>query len=289
MGIRKDLHLRDIGKDRAKFSAACFSMNAHEKSIFYGVFKHAKLPYRSASNISKCVHATINKISGYKSHDAHLMLLHLLPMAIQSIMPNIVANPFIRFGSFFCSICQKVIQLQDMDYLKAEVVDIICQLEMIFPPRFFDIMTHLPIHLPNEVRLGGLVQFRWMYPIERYLCRFKSYVRNKAYPKGSIVEGYLVEEALTFCSRYLHEGVETRLNREGRNYNYNDLCEVDSSDYFSTLGRPIGKKNGKPFSLDLSSKAQAHRYLLFNCGALDIYIKYDNSSLPFLSLKTFIF
>jgi len=132
MGIRKDLHLRDIGKDRAKFSAACFSMNAHEKSIFYGVFKHAKLPDKSASNISKCVHATINKISGYKSYDAHLMLLHLLPMAIQ---------------------------LHDMDYLKVEVVEILCQLEMIFPPRFFDIMIHLLIHLPNEVRLGGLVQF----------------------------------------------------------------------------------------------------------------------------------
>jgi len=26
-------------------------------------------------------------------------------------------------------------------------------------------MIHLPIHLPNEVRLEGPVQFRWMYPI----------------------------------------------------------------------------------------------------------------------------
>jgi len=105
-------------------------------------------------------------------------------------------------------------KLQDMDYLEEEVAQILCQLEMIFPPSFFDIMIQLPIHLPNEVRLGGLVQFRWMYPIERYLCRLKIYVRNKAYPEGSIAEGYLAEEALTFCSRYLHEGVETRLNRE---------------------------------------------------------------------------
>jgi len=37
-----------------------------------------------------------------------------------------------------------------------------------------------------------------MYPIERYLCRLKSYVRKKACPEGSIAEGYLVEEALTF-------------------------------------------------------------------------------------------
>jgi len=55
-------------------------------------------------------------------------------------------------------------------------------------------MVHLPIHLQNEVRLGSPTQFWWMYPIERYLCRVKSYVHNKAYPKGSIVEGYLTEE-----------------------------------------------------------------------------------------------
>jgi hypothetical protein len=50
----------------------------------------------------------------------------------------------------------------------------------------------------NEVRLGGLVQFRWMYFPERYLGKLKSYVRNKSRSKGSNVGGYLVEECLTF-------------------------------------------------------------------------------------------
>jgi len=81
-----------------------------------------------------------------------------------------------------------------------------------------------------------------MYPIETYLCILKSYVRNKAYPEGSIAEGYLEEEAVTFCSRYLHTGVETRLNREFRNYDHNDLCDADAIDYFPNLGRPIGGK-----------------------------------------------
>jgi len=78
-----------------------------------------------------------------------------------------------------------------------------------------------------------------MYPIERYLCRLKNYVRNKSYLEGSIAERYLAEEALTFCSRYLHGGVETRLNRERHNYDQNDVCEIDAIDYFSSLGRPI--------------------------------------------------
>ena len=45
----------------------------------------------------------------------------------------------------------------------------------------------------------------------RYLGHLKSYVKNRAQPEGSIAEGYLVEECLTFCSRYL-AGIETRFN-----------------------------------------------------------------------------
>ncbi|GJZ00855.1 uncharacterized protein Tco_0518284 [Tanacetum coccineum] len=51
----------------------------------------------------------------------------------------------------------------------------------------------------------------------RYMKKLKNYVRNKAKPKGSIAEGYVSEEALTFCSRYLKDDVETRFNRLGRN------------------------------------------------------------------------
>ncbi|WMV50748.1 hypothetical protein MTR67_044133 [Solanum verrucosum] len=41
------------------------------------------------------------------------------------------------------------------------------KLEKIFPCGFFDVMEHLPIHLVQEVHLGGPVQTRWMYPFER--------------------------------------------------------------------------------------------------------------------------
>jgi len=183
MGIRKNLHPKEIDEGRVQFARSCFSMNAHEKSIFCGVLKAAKLPDGIASNISKCVNVSEKKISGYKSHDAHFMLHYLLQVPIRSIMPHVVANPLIHLGSFFRSLCQKVIQVHDLDFLEADIAEVLCQMETIFLPSFFDIMVHLPIHLANEVRLGGPVQFRWMYPIERYLCRLKSYVRNKAYTR----------------------------------------------------------------------------------------------------------
>ena len=74
MGIIKNLHPKDVGDDkRTKFAKACFSMTNVGKSVFCGVLNTTKLPYGSASNISKCVQLGERKLSGYKTHDAHLM------------------------------------------------------------------------------------------------------------------------------------------------------------------------------------------------------------------------
>jgi len=47
------------------------------------------------------------------------------------------------------------------------IIKIIYKLEMIFPPSFFDSMELLPIDLLYEVKVGGPIQYRWMYPFER--------------------------------------------------------------------------------------------------------------------------
>ncbi|GKA09098.1 hypothetical protein Tco_0688429 [Tanacetum coccineum] len=104
------------------------------------------------------------------------------------------------------------------DMLKAQikVVDILCELELIYPPALFDIMIHLVIHFPLEALEGGPIRPRWMFPFERYMKKLKGYVRNKAKPEGSIAEGYVVEEALTFSSHYFRD-VTTKFNRPNHN------------------------------------------------------------------------
>ncbi|GJQ93890.1 F-box domain containing protein [Tanacetum coccineum] len=71
------------------------------------------------------------------------------------------------------------------DMLKAQskVVDILCNLELIYPRGFFDIMIHLVIHLPLEALEGGPIRPRWMYPFERFMKKLKNYVQNKAKPE----------------------------------------------------------------------------------------------------------
>ncbi|GJU79841.1 hypothetical protein Tco_1282206 [Tanacetum coccineum] len=55
-----------------------------------------------------------------------------------------------------------------------------------------------------------------MYPFERYMKKLKGYVRNKAKPEGSIAEGYVTEEALTFSSHYFWD-VTMKFNGLDRN------------------------------------------------------------------------
>ena len=90
-----------------------------------------------------------------------------------------------------------------MERLRDKIPTILCDLEKIYPPAFFDVMVHLAVHLPDEALLRGPVQYGWMYPIERRLGTFKGYVRNRARPEGSIAEAYIAIEALTFCSKYI--------------------------------------------------------------------------------------
>ncbi|GJW31082.1 CACTA transposable element [Tanacetum coccineum] len=136
---------------------------------------------------------------------------------VQQYLPKSIAAPIIEFCLFFKQLCARTLMQQDMSEAKKQSISILIELQQIFPPAFFNIMIHVAIHLPDEAILGGPIRYRWMFPFERYMKKLKNYVRNKAKPEGSITEGYVAEEALTFCSRYLKDDVETRFNRLGRN------------------------------------------------------------------------
>ncbi|XP_039135718.1 uncharacterized protein LOC120273139 [Dioscorea cayenensis subsp. rotundata] len=89
----------------------------------------------------------------------------------------------------------------------------------------------------------------------------KNYVRNKRYPEGSIAEGYLAEECVTFCSRYL-EDVETIFDKPSRNLGEVHDEALGGPYLFHSHGQPIGKF--EITELDAKSLAQAHRYVLLH-------------------------
>ena len=213
LGIRQDQH-PVIDNDNYTLPPALYFLDKEEKKSLCQFLHGAKMPDGFSSNIRRCVDPNACKVSGLKTHDYHIILQKLLPLVIRKILPEDVVMPLIQLSRFFTALCSKELVEEDLDKLSSSIKETLCRLEMVFPPAFFDIMIHLPVHLAEEAKLGGPVCYRWMYPVERYLRTAKGYVRNKAHPEGSIAKGYIVEECLTFCSRFLD--VDTKLNHADR-------------------------------------------------------------------------
>ncbi|KAA0046599.1 uncharacterized protein E6C27_scaffold114G001400 [Cucumis melo var. makuwa] len=75
----------------------------------------------------------------------------------------------------------------------------------------------------NHIRRRvGYTMESWMYPIEISLRTLKQSVQNKAHPKGSIVEAYVMNESNTFCNTdtfcsYYVSVIETQFTRDEQN------------------------------------------------------------------------
>ena len=72
-----------------------------------------------------------------------------------------------------------------------------------FPPSFFDIMTHLLVHLVKEIIILSTMFQHTMFPFERYMGVLKKYVHIRSWPKGSIARGYGLEEVIEFCVNFI--------------------------------------------------------------------------------------
>ncbi|PKU76733.1 hypothetical protein MA16_Dca001339 [Dendrobium catenatum] len=90
----------------------------------------------------------------------------LLPSPF-SFLPYSILNPLIELCIFFKNLCSTKFNAEHLIHMENNNTFILCKLEKIFPPPFFDSMEHLLVHLPYEAIIGGLVQYQWMYPFER--------------------------------------------------------------------------------------------------------------------------
>ncbi|XP_021829510.1 uncharacterized protein LOC110769780 [Prunus avium] len=197
MGIRKDLHPKKTGK-RFYLSAAPHTLSKKEKETFCWRLANLKLLDGYGSNIGNCISLEDSKIFGHKSHDYHMLMQQLLSVALRGLLPKGPRTAIFRLCAFFNELCQRVVDRNKLEKLEEDIVQMLCMLERFFPPSFFDVMVHLTIHLGRKARLCGPVQYRWMYPFDRYMKVLKGYVMNRARPEA---ERYLAKECALLCSR----------------------------------------------------------------------------------------
>ncbi|XP_063949039.1 uncharacterized protein LOC108203290 [Daucus carota subsp. sativus] len=202
MGIRAELAPQQSGK-RTYLPPACFTLSRKEKISLCECLSTVKVSSGYSSNPKNFVSMKDLKLIGMKSHDCHVLMQHLLPVAIRGILPKHVRLVITKLCFFFNAICSKVIDPMTLDKLQADIIVTLCEFEMYFFHSFFDIMVHLVVHLVREVKICGPLYMHQMYPFERFLCILKAYVRNRRLPEASIVEGYTIEETIGFCTDYL--------------------------------------------------------------------------------------
>ena len=176
LNARKDLHLYcdrpelEVHVDSTSSSKpkALYTLTKDEKNKICSWVKSLRFPDGYTSNLGRCVDLNESRLKGMKSHDCHVFMQRLISIAFIEMLSKFIWSTLTKLSLFFQTICSSILDLEKVWELEKKVPIMLCNLEKKFPPAFFDSMEHLLVHLPYEARVGGLVQYRWMYPCERY-------------------------------------------------------------------------------------------------------------------------
>lgn len=163
-GVRTSLHARGNGQ----LPHAPYAVRKEDLPEVFEWFGDVKYPHGYAGSLKNRVNVGEKRFHGLKTHDCHVMLQRLIPIVIRAYLPVHVVKPLIALCRWFQKLCAREVRKEDVRQMEDEIVQILCHLEMIYPPHFCTIMVHLMVHLPRQVLLTGPVHYTWMYPIERY-------------------------------------------------------------------------------------------------------------------------
>jgi hypothetical protein len=132
MGLRPKLHPY-IGDDRRTYlPPAPHTMSTKNKTAFLQVLQDIRVPNSYASNISRYVKMDNRTLSGLKSHDNHVIMQQLLPIALRgSKLPSNVIKVLIDMSTFFRGICETTLTHEALDRLQEHVCMILYLMEHI--------------------------------------------------------------------------------------------------------------------------------------------------------------
>ena len=228
---------------------ADFCLNSMQRSEAFHWLKFVVMfPDGYCSNISKGVNIQTAKVTGLKSHDYHIWIERLLPVMVRGYLPDRVWRVLAELSHFFRTLCAKQVCPLIIQKLHELVPELLCNLETIFPPGFFTPMAHLVVHLANEVLLGGPVQFRWQFCIEREFKYIRTKCGNKNKIESSIAEATILQEMADARLTYYPDDVPTMHNQASR-YNVDE----PKRDPKLVLFQCPGGKSGGPTRYNLTN------------------------------------
>ena len=159
-------------------------------------------------------------------------------MMVRGYVPDHIWQVLVELNYLFRQLCAKELSRAMVADMEKMAPVLLCKLDKIFPPGFFNPMQHLILHLPYEARMGGAVQGRWCYPIKRCLKVLRKKCRNKCKIEASIAEAYILEEVSNFTTKYYADNLPSVHNPPPR-YNAGE-DESNLSIFQGQLGSASG-------------------------------------------------
>jgi hypothetical protein len=128
-----------------------------ERKEFCQFLHDLKVPSGYSSNFKRLVSVKGMKMNFIlmKSHDCHVLMTTLLPVALRGIKTELVRDVVMSLCLFFNAIEKNVIDKEKLLNLERRHFETLFLLEATFPPSFFDLMLHLTTHLAREIWFLG--------------------------------------------------------------------------------------------------------------------------------------
>jgi hypothetical protein len=193
LGIREEIQPQKRPNGKGYLPPASYTLTNEEKRAICKCLHGIRVPTGFSTNIKNLVSMSKLKVSGYNTRVCHTMLSLFLAIAIRAVNHPYLKMVITCMCHFFNAISKKVIDVFELDEIRKEMRVTMCQLEMCFPPSFFDTMEHYMIHLVDQIFVLGSMYMHHMYPYERHMVVMKGHVRNRAHPEGSMIEDYTTE------------------------------------------------------------------------------------------------
>jgi hypothetical protein len=242
------LHLREVpGSNDYYQPKAPYVFSEREKAEFLALISRTRVPSGYSSTLIK--HAREKRLTDLKSQDHHCLIQQVLSAAVRNMLHMGIRETIIKVGHLFQRICARVIDPSKTKELECFATKTNCILELNFPPRFFDTMSHLSLYLPLQLALSEPVHLHWCYNIERYLGILTSYVRDQSKPESCMASGYMIDESLGFCTEYFSLYKHTKRRIWDPDQELKDTSEV-------VQGKP------KREVLSAHQRNQIHEYVL---------------------------
>jgi hypothetical protein len=110
MGLRLKLHPYTSNDGKMYLLPACHTISNDDKTAFLEVLRDVWVSDGYASNISRCVRMKDCTILGLKSHDCHVLMQQLLPIALRgSKLPSNMVKVLVDMSTFFRGIIGSVV------------------------------------------------------------------------------------------------------------------------------------------------------------------------------------